>query len=63
MTDTIDIEFEVRLQISNAIDRQSLVEDFGNDLLHYTKWLCKEEGLWGVIDDDYTILRASEVNR
>lgn len=57
----MDIEFTVKLRISNAINPPELEEDFDGDLLKYTRWLAGEEGLLGCADDEFHIIEAHEV--
>lgn len=54
----MDIEFTVRLVVRNAIDPESLRNDYDNDPLVFIKFLVEEEGLQGCTEDDFVIVDA-----
>jgi hypothetical protein len=58
----VNIEFDCRLRIPNAIDRATLTFEYGGDVLAYTKELIDSEGMLGCVEvvDSSTVIAARE---
>lgn len=58
----IDAEVIIKFKVKYLLDTDDNIEDFGFDnLKDYVKWLLDEEGIMGVVEDDYTILEVTKI--
>lgn len=58
----IDVEVVVRFKIKSLIDRNSLDRDFNNDLKECLIYIMDDDGLYGLVEDNYELLSVKEIN-
>lgn len=54
----MDINVSIKFKIKNAIDKEVLERDFNGDIMECAKFLIEEEGLVGIVQDDWEYLMA-----
>lgn len=64
--DSKSVEITVKFEADNLIHQEDLDNFYGDgdgiSLVEFVKFLIKEEGLWGIVKDEYDIISVEECN-
>lgn len=51
----MEVEITVRFLVKNLPSRKEIKTELLTTILDYIQWIAQEEGLFGIVEDGYTI--------
>ncbi len=58
--ETVEAEITVKFITENLTSQSSLNDDFGGNLYDLVQWLIVEEGLFGIVGDEFEVISVRE---